>query len=121
MRTIEEIKADIAYYTEQQKNANKYQRFTDTIERLEIELKTILTKDVSIDRLEELCNAEKEGNILILTEQIKLSMNAGARAIENNKRYQYGTEYIWNLHSEDSKTISYVEAAGVLRETAKME
>lgn len=121
MRMIEKIKAELDIEEQFKSMLERCEDFADrTALVIAIEMMSA-AKDIKIDRHNKLCTAEREGNLIILTEQIKLSMNAGARAIENNKRYQYGTEYIWNLHSEDSKTISYVEAAGVLRETAKME
>ncbi|GEM_PF-4505676 len=126
MRTIEEIKADI----EKSKQVIEYEHSRgrssprgdmEKLKRLYYELLARIADSIPYDRLEEICNAERENNLIILTEQLKLSMNAGARAIESNKRYSHGTEYIWNVLSDDSKTIHYVEAAKILREAAKME
>lgn len=51
------------------------------------------------------------------TEELMLAMNAGARAIENTKRY-HGAVYIKDLFSEDSREIPYLLAAKVLREVS---
>lgn len=48
------------------------------------------------------------------TEEIMLSMNAGARAIENTKRY-HGAVYTKDLFSDNSQKIPYLQAAKVLR------
>lgn len=49
------------------------------------------------------------------TEELVLAMNAGARAIENTRRY-HGAVYSKNVFSEDSQEIPYLLAAKVLRE-----
>ena len=51
------------------------------------------------------------------TEELMLAMNAGARAIENTKRY-HGAIYSKNVFSEDSQEIPYLLAAKVLREVS---
>lgn len=51
------------------------------------------------------------------TEALILAMNAGARAIENTKRY-HGASYTRDAFSADSKTIPYLEAARVLRDAS---
>lgn len=51
------------------------------------------------------------------TEELMLAMNAGARAIENTKRY-HGAVYIKDLHSDNSQEIPYLLAAKVLREVS---
>lgn len=51
------------------------------------------------------------------TEELVLAMNAGARAIENTKRY-HGAVYTKDLFSEDSRKIPYLLAAKVLREVS---
>ena len=51
------------------------------------------------------------------TEELVLAMNAGARAIENNRRY-HGAVYSKNVFSDDSQEISYLQAAKVLREVS---
>lgn len=48
------------------------------------------------------------------TKEIMLAMNAGARAIENTKRY-HGAVYSKNVFSEDLQEIPYLQAAKVLR------
>lgn len=51
------------------------------------------------------------------TEELVLAMNAGARAIENTKRY-HGTVYTKDVFSESPQEIPYLQAAKVLRETS---
>lgn len=51
------------------------------------------------------------------TEELVLAMNAGARAIENTKRY-HGAVYTKDFFSEDSREIPYLLAAKVLREVS---
>lgn len=49
------------------------------------------------------------------TEELMLAMNAGARAIENTKRY-HGVVYTKVVFSESPQEIPYLRAAKVLRE-----
>mgnify|MGYP006977732644 CR=1 FL=1 len=51
------------------------------------------------------------------TEEIMLAMNAGARAIENTRRY-HGAVYSKNVFSETPQKIPYLLAAKVLREVS---
>lgn len=51
------------------------------------------------------------------TEELMLAMNAGARAIENTKRY-HGTVYTKDVFSESPQEILYLQAAKVLREVS---
>ena len=51
------------------------------------------------------------------TGELVLAMNAGARAIENTRRY-HGAVYIKNVFSEDAQEIPYLLAAKVLREVS---
>nr|DAL81504.1 MAG TPA: GENERAL NEGATIVE REGULATOR OF TRANSCRIPTION, SIGNALING PROTEIN, NOT4 RING.8A [Caudoviricetes sp.] len=51
------------------------------------------------------------------TEELLLAMNAGARAIENTKRY-HGTVYTKDVFSESPQEIPYLQAAKVLREVS---
>jgi hypothetical protein len=51
------------------------------------------------------------------TEELVLAMNAGARAIENTKRY-HGAVYTKDVFSENSQEIPYLLAAKVLREVS---
>lgn len=51
------------------------------------------------------------------TEELVLAMNAGARAIENTKRY-HGAVYTKDVLSENSQEIPYLLAAKVLREVS---
>lgn len=51
------------------------------------------------------------------TETVVLAMNAGARAIENTKRYR-GTVYTKDVFSDHPQEIPYLQAAKVLREVS---
>lgn len=51
------------------------------------------------------------------TEELMLAMSAGARAIENTKRY-HGAVYTKDVFSENSQEIPYLLAAKVLREVS---
>lgn len=51
------------------------------------------------------------------TEELILAMNAGARAIENTKRY-HGVVYTKDVLSESPQEIPYLLAAKVLREVS---
>lgn len=51
------------------------------------------------------------------TEELMLAMNAGARAIENTKRY-HGVVYTKDVFSESPQEIPYLLAAKVLREVS---
>ncbi len=52
------------------------------------------------------------------TEELVLALNAGARAIENTRRY-HGAVYTKDVFSEDSQEIPYLLAAKVLREVRR--
>ena len=51
------------------------------------------------------------------TETVVLAMNAGARAIENTKRY-HGAVYTKDVFSDHPQEIPYLQAAKVLREVS---
>lgn len=51
------------------------------------------------------------------TEELVLAMNAGARAIENTRRY-HGVVYTKDLFLENPQEIPYLQAAKVLREVS---
>lgn len=51
------------------------------------------------------------------TEELVLAMNAGARAIENTKRY-HSAIYTKDVFSESPQEIPYLQAAKVLREVS---
>ena len=51
------------------------------------------------------------------TEELMLAMNAGARVIENTKRY-HGAVYTKDVFSDNSQEIPYLQAAKVLREVS---
>lgn len=54
------------------------------------------------------------GEYIERTEELILAVNAGARAIENTKRY-HGASYCFNVFSDNHKEIPYLKAAEVLR------
>ena len=87
---------------------------TENAQRLEI------IKEIPINRLRGLAQAEKDGQLVFITEKMALAMIAGARAIEKNKRLQ-GVIYNYDIFGElgAPKEISYFEAAKVLREAAE--
>lgn len=74
-----------------------------------------------IDHLRDLLQAEQAGRLVVLDEKIALSMCAGARAIENNKRL-FGVTYSYDIFGVHGgpKEISYFEAAKKLREIAEL-
>jgi hypothetical protein len=49
------------------------------------------------------------------TEELLLAVNAGARVIENTKKY-HGATYCMDVFSDNPKEIPYLKAAEVLRE-----
>ena len=49
------------------------------------------------------------------TEELILAVNAGARVIENTKKY-HGATYCMDVFSDNPKEIPYLKAAEVLRE-----
>ena len=51
------------------------------------------------------------------TEELMLAMNAGARAIENTRRY-HGAIYTKDVFLESPQEIPYLHAAKVLREVS---
>ena len=51
------------------------------------------------------------------TEELMLAMNAGARAIENTRRY-HGAVYTKDVFSESPQEIPYLQATKVLREAS---
>ena len=71
----------------------------------------------SLIQLNEYDIAKDEGNFIVLDEATALAMMAGARAILKNKRIE-GTTYVYDVFGEH-KTISYYEAAMMLRDIAE--
>ena len=69
----------------------------------------------TVEDFQRLVTAQNEGTI---SEKLMLSMLAGARAIENNKRYQ-GTIFCHDVFGEHPQEISYFEAAQILHEEAE--
>lgn len=71
------------------------------------------------DHLRDLIQAEQEGRLVVLDEKTALSMYAGARAIENNKRL-FGATYVYDVFGKQGgpKEIPYFDAANNLRNIA---
>ena len=86
---------------------------TESAERLEI------VREIKADRLRELVQAEQDGRRVVLDEKTALSMYAGARAIENNKRL-FGATYVYDVFGKQGgpKEIPYFDAANNLRNIA---
>ena len=59
MRTIEEIKADIASW-----NTVSYLYANEKIDKLNAELREALAFSVPLDRLEDICSAERDGRLV---------------------------------------------------------
>jgi hypothetical protein len=114
MRTIDKIKADIAKV-----KTRLPEGYTNTdLCELTAEFILAAASGIPLDRLEAICDAERDGRCAVLNEKLALSMLAGARAIENNKRYQ-GARFVHDVHSECPQEISYYEAVKILREAAE--
>lgn len=62
-------------------------------------------------------DVEEQGLLVRLTERLALAMRAGARAIENNRRYESAT-YVYDVF-QVGKELFYREAARLLREEAE--
>ena len=54
------------------------------------------------------------------TEELMLAMNAGARAIEQTKKY-HGSTYVMDCFSDNERSIPYLRAAAVLRESSETQ
>lgn len=52
------------------------------------------------------------------TKELMLAMNAGARAIENNRAY-HGTTYVKDVFADNPESIPYLQAARVLRDASE--
>lgn len=88
-----------------------------------VELARILHKAMEsgeVDHLRDLLQAEQDGRLVVLDEKTALSMYAGARAIENNKRL-FGATYVYDVFGKHGgpKEISYYEASNHLRDVAE--
>lgn len=66
--------------------------------------------------IQDLLQAEKDGRLVVVGEEMALAMSAGARAILNNKRLQ-GVTYVYDFLGEfgGPKEIFYFQAAKVLQ------
>ena len=74
---------------------------------------------VDADHIRDILQAEQEGRLVVLDEKTALSMYAGARAIENNKRL-FGATYVYDVFGKQGgpKEIPYFDAANNLRNIA---
>ena len=72
-----------------------------------------------IDHIRDLIQAEQDERLVVLDEKTVLSMYAGARAIENNKRL-FGATYVYDIFGKQGgpKEIPYFDAANNLRNIA---
>lgn len=89
-------------------------------QRLKVRLaaiEDILGAEYDLDHLRELVQAEKDGRVVVLDDKLLLSILAGARAIENNRKL-FGATYCWDICGKcgGPKKISYYKAAKLLRE-----
>ena len=81
MRTIKEIKADIVYWKTELENSvaaskmpeftpgqfdSQIQSFESRINYFESELSQAIISEISLDRLEQICDAEKDGRLVTL-------------------------------------------------------
>jgi len=68
MRKIDEIKADIRYVNEETKDRHKdcHGVIDYILCELDKELRAAYTDGIPLDRLEEICNAEREGRLVVL-------------------------------------------------------
>lgn len=68
------------------------------------------------ERLKEYEDMEEQGRLVVLDEETALAMCAGARAIEQSKRF-WGATYCWDVFGKcgGPKELSYYEAANKLR------
>ena len=71
------------------------------------------------DHIRDILQADQEGRLVVLDEKTALSMYAGARAIENNKRL-FGATYVYDVFGKQGgpKEIPYFDAANNLRNIA---
>ena len=78
-----------------------------------------LGEKLDIAHIRDLLQAEQEGRLVVLDEKTALSMYAGARAIENNKRL-FGATYVYDIFGKQGgpKEIPYFDAANNLRNIA---
>ena len=78
-----------------------------------------LGEKLDIAHIRELLHAERAGRLVVLDEKTALSMYAGARAIENNKRL-FGATYVYDVFGKQGgpKEIPYFDAANNLRNIA---
>ena len=112
IRSVEEIKKDIdnleavpSCYGNEWKRPKR--------DRLQAELFRAITAGIPLDRLEQLCQAEKEGRCVVVDEGMALAMCAGAYAAEVHGRPIYCWDVLGN-----HKTVPYLEAARALRRIA---
>ena len=89
-----------------------------TLPTVKLELEDLGEK-LDIAHIRDLLQAEQEGRLVGLDEKTALSMYAGARAIENNKRL-FGATYVYDIFGKQGgpKEIPYFDAANNLRNIA---
>lgn len=66
MRTVEEIKADIAELERRWSRGESPSNYKSLHYALKNELRAALTADIPLDRLEAICAAEKDGRVVVL-------------------------------------------------------
>ena len=80
-----------------------------------------MRKTYCIGHIRDRLHAEQDGRLVVLDEKTALSMYAGARAIENNKRL-FGATYVYDIFGKQGgpKEIPYFDAANNLRNIASV-
>lgn len=98
--------------------ARKAVRAVAKLPTVKLELEDLGEK-LDIAHIRDLLQAEQDGRLVVLDEKTALSMYAGARAIENNKRL-FGATYVYDIFGKQGgpKEISYFDAANNLRNIA---
>ena len=82
-------------------------------------IENILGDTYDLEHIRDLLQAEQDGRLVVLDEKTALSMYAGARAIENNKRL-FGATYVYDIFGKQGgpQEIPYFDAANNLRNIA---
>ena len=122
MRDISEIKADLKRAELNLKaclheDGGLVSHAQWDVDRLELELFHAVKNDIPLDKLSQICEAERDGRCVIITEEIALAMSAGAGLIEEEHILD-DCAYVYN-YDYGLKAISYKNAAQILRELAK--
>jgi hypothetical protein len=114
-RSVEEIKINIAM-AERNRNQSWGYNPERRIETLNNELRAALTASIPLDRLEAICEAERAGRCVVLSDDLIIAMNAGAYAIEKGNRHRGPTYAMWSR--EEQVEMPFGKAAEILRRTA---